>query len=139
MPGSSRDWEEYYALRWEILRAPWQQPLGSERDEFEEQARHVLVRGPDRSVIGVGRWHWRAEHLAQIRYMAVREAFRGRGVATAVLNHLESGARAAGARHMTLFARESAAGFYAGRGYRSVGPGPTLFGQITHLEMSKAL
>ena len=27
-PQSSEDWQAYYKLRWQVLRAPWDQPRG---------------------------------------------------------------------------------------------------------------
>lgn len=35
---SDENFEEYYYLRWKVLRKPWNQPIGSEKDELEKTA-----------------------------------------------------------------------------------------------------
>ncbi len=69
-PKTKKEQEEYYNLRWEILRKPWNQPKGSEKDEYENDAIHIaaFVNG---KIIGVGRIHFNSKEEAQIRYMAV--------------------------------------------------------------------
>ena len=42
-PATPDEWQRYYHLRWQILRAPWQQPPGSERDDLEAQAYHLML------------------------------------------------------------------------------------------------
>ena len=68
-PGSQNDYEAYYELRWRILRKPWNQPKGSERDDLEEQSYHVMATNEHEHVIGCGRLHFISENHAQIRYM----------------------------------------------------------------------
>ncbi|MEJ2362384.1 MAG: thioesterase, partial [Gammaproteobacteria bacterium] len=34
-PQTKQEWQAYFDLRWRILRAPWQQARGSERDDLE--------------------------------------------------------------------------------------------------------
>ena len=34
-PKSPEDFKKYYNLRYEVLRKPWNQPIGSERDRKE--------------------------------------------------------------------------------------------------------
>ena len=42
-PVSPDQWQAYYQLRWQVLRAPWQQTPGSEQDELEAQAHHFML------------------------------------------------------------------------------------------------
>ena len=37
-PSTEKEFERYRDLRWGILRAPWNQPKGSEVDELESKA-----------------------------------------------------------------------------------------------------
>ncbi len=83
-PKTKREFERYYHFRWQILRAPWNQPSGSERDELDDTAYHVVVWERDGVPIGVGRLHFNNKDGAQIRYMAVEESFRGNGIGTAI-------------------------------------------------------
>lgn len=138
-PRSDAEFARYFELRWQLLRALWDQPRGSERDEFEAQAFHLQARDRAGTLIGVGRLHHRDERQGQIRYMAVVEAWRGRGVGRALLGRLEQQARDWGLAEIRLHAREPVVGFYAHQGYRVIGPSHTLFGVIAHTLMHKPL
>lgn len=133
-PSGAAGWDDYYRLRWEWLREPWGQPRGSERDEYEEQAQHLLAE-QDGEIVGIGRIHPLGDGEWQIRYMAVREDCRGQGVGGEVLSGLLDRARARGVERVVLNAREGAAGFYQKRGFGVVGEGPLMFGEIRHFRM----
>lgn len=42
-PKTKEDFEKYYDLRYRILRKPWNQPRGSEKDELEKESFHIMV------------------------------------------------------------------------------------------------
>ena len=42
-PKSSEEFRKYYNLRYEILRKPWGQPKGSERDDGEDMSSHRMI------------------------------------------------------------------------------------------------
>ena len=138
-PETPQQWGEYFDLRWRVLRAPWDQPRGSEKDEFDEIADHVAVRDQDGRLLGVGRLHLNNEKEAQIRYMATEEDCRGLGVGRVIIKKLEELARARGVERIVLNARDNVLGFYRRFGYTVIGPGPTLFGKVKHSKMEKRL
>lgn len=138
-PQSDADWQAYYELRWRILRAPWQQPRGSERDELEAAAIHRMVCTRSGEVVAVGRLHRREDGGAAIRYMAVEAGFERRGLGTLVLKTLEQLARDRGMTRIGLQARDHAVPFYRRHGYRVVAPSHRLFGVIQHYRMEKFL
>ncbi|WP_297529255.1 GNAT family N-acetyltransferase [Thiohalobacter sp.] len=138
-PRSPDELEACLALRWRLLRAPWQQPRGSERDVFDDTAVHRLAEAADGRLIGTGRLHAVDEACGQIRYMAVLPEWQGRGVGSALLASLEAAARDIGCIRIRLNAREGAVGFYARRGYVDAGPGPLLFDSIRHRVMEKVV
>lgn len=137
-PKTKSEYQKYYDLRWRILRKPWNQPEGSEKDELETHSIHRMAWEKGKP-IGVGRVHFNSSKEAQVRYMAVEEDLRGRGVGTILLEELEKTAKRKGADHMVLNARESAVDFYKKRGYRIIGKAHTLFGVIPHYKMRKEL
>lgn len=138
-PASAADLAAYYELRWLELRAPWNQPRGSERDELEAVSRHLMARSETGEVIGVGRIHWNSNEEAQIRYMATRQSHRGRHVGTAIIDRLEQLAREAGTQRIVINARQYALPFYERLGYAVIGDGATLYGVIPHKRMCKLL
>jgi len=138
-PASEEEFLAYYDLRWSVLRAPWQQPRGSEKDAEDEAAStvHLMVRTAEGRVLAVGRLSASSPDRAQIRYMAVASEHRGRGLGRAVLQALEDRALRLGWRRIELHARSGAVAFYEANGYRVVAPSHTLFGTIQHFLMTK--
>jgi len=133
-----KQFEEYYELRWRVLRKPWNQPRGSEKDELEDRAIHIMACDGNK-IVGVARLHFNSKEEAQIRYMAVDESYRRRGIGSMMLRRLEEIAREKGASHIVLNARENAVGFYEKNGYKIVKKSYVLFGEIQHYKMMKNL
>jgi ribosomal protein S18 acetylase RimI-like enzyme len=138
-PESPEDFQRYFELRRQVLRAPWGGQPGSERDALEESADHALIENERGRVIAVGRVHLNAPHEAQVRYVAVAAEARGRGHGRRLMAYLEQLARQRGASRVVLNAREDVVPFYRKLGYEVIGPGPTLFETIKHSRMQKRL
>lgn len=138
-PMSDKDWEQYYEVRWQVLRAPLQQPRGSEKDEYEQHAWHRMVIDEQGRVVGVARLHLVSAEESQIRYMAVIDAHRRKGLATMMLESLEAIARQESVKRVILNARKSATNFYENLGYVVTGDAPEIFGSIPHVQMCKSL
>jgi predicted GNAT family N-acyltransferase len=138
-PATESEFEAYYTMRWKILRQPWDQPPGSEKDEFEDTAIHLAAWNDAGKLIGVGRLHRVAETCGQIRYMAVDQTQRSHGVGQAILRELENCAAGSGFEEIKLNSRQDAVPFYTKNGYQVLGPSHTLFGTIPHFEMRKQL
>ena len=138
-PQSEADWASYFDLRWRVLRAPWDQPRGSERDNQEDQSMHQMLSDSSRRAVAIGRLHFRSPTEGQIRYMAVDPALTGRGLGGRILRELESRALSAGVRRIVLNARKGAVSFYLKHGYAVTGTAETLFGVIEHVRMEKEI
>lgn len=135
-PETPEEFEKYYYLRWKILRAPWNQPKGSEKDDLEKQSIHIIAVEND-EVIGVGRAHFNSSSEAQFRYMAVDDQWQGKGIGKRILDELERPVIENGAMKIILHARDNAVKFYERNGYKIVKPSHTLFGVIPHYLMEK--
>ena len=138
-PRTPAEWENYFDLRWRVLRAPWDQPRGSEKDDRETDGEHLMIVGPDSSALAVGRLHFNTPAEAQVRFMAVDPQARGRGLGSLVLRECERRARAVGATSIVLNARDGVQGFYVRHGFVAIGPGETVFSVIKHVRMRKDL
>lgn len=137
-PESKQDYADYYELRWRILRAPWGQARGSEKDEFEDIAQHVCIKSDSGEIIGVGRLNTVEPEIAQIRYMAIGENFRHLGLGKQIYLYLEDIAITSGINKIKVDARLNAVGFYESMGFKITGDGHTLFNTIQHKVMEKA-
>lgn len=137
-PQSAEEWKQYYHLRWHVLRRPWGQPEGSEKDAQEDATWHraVFLEG---LLVGVSRLQLNSPVEGQIRYMAIADDQQGKGFGRLLVAALEEIARDRGAKYIRLDARENARGFYLSLGYEVVGDSYLLFGEIQHYLMQKNL
>jgi N-acetylglutamate synthase-like GNAT family acetyltransferase len=135
-PQNTQEFFDYYNLRWRILRAPLNQPKGSEKDEYENQAIHIIAVEEDK-IIGCGRAHFNTKQEAQIRFMAVEDQWQGKGIGKMILDELEKRVLKKGAKKIILHARENVIKFYQKNGYIVIKPSHTLFGKVKHYLMIK--
>ena len=137
-PQTDAEWKAYYALRFNVLREPWNQPLGSEVLADEDQAIHAIAV-EDNEVLGVARMHESAEKQGQVRCVATATAAQGKGIGKAIMAYLEEQAKTKGWTEIVLEARENAVPFYQRIGYTIIAESYLLFGEIQHYRMKKAL
>ena len=139
-PTTSEEFKKYYNLRYEILRKPWGQPLGSERDEGEGTSIHrMIIDNKTGNALAVGRLQFNSTHEAQIRYMAVADDLQGKGLGNQIILALEDVAQGKGVQRIILSARGNALQFYKNNGYEIVKKTHFLFGEIQHWLMGKEL
>ncbi|MCW8832018.1 MAG: bifunctional GNAT family N-acetyltransferase/hotdog fold thioesterase [Colwellia sp.] len=138
-PQNAEEFAQYYQLRWQILRKPWQQVLGSEQDEHEPHSIHRMIIDETGHVLAVGRLEQSAEQQGQIRYMAVCETAQGQGLGQQIIAELERIASKLGITEIVLNAREKALGFYQQLDYQQHEISHVLFGEVTHYRMTKTL
>jgi thioesterase domain-containing protein len=138
-PISQQEFEQYYHLRWKILRKPFQQEKGSERDELEKQAVHRAIFNSEGNIIAVARLHFSGMLQGQIRYMAVADDFQGKGLGNQLVMALEQFAISLGIKKLSLKAREQAISFYEKLSYQNIGFSHLLFNNVKHFNMEKKL
>ena len=137
-PRTDKQFSQYYDFRWLLLRKPWQQAKGSEKDEFENAAEHRMAMLDDQ-IIAVGRLHYINNKTAQIRYMAVKTAYGNEGVGKKLYFELENIALSNNIELIILNAREQAIGFYKKMGFEVIKKTHILFNEIQHYELQKKL
>ena len=138
IPQTDTHWKAYFALRYSVLREPWNQPLGSEILADEQDAIHIMAIEKDQ-VLGVARMHESASLQGQVRCVAVATDQQGKGIGKAIMGALERQAKAKGWNEIVLEARENAVPFYKSLGYQIEQESYLLFGEIQHYLMKKAL
>ena len=139
-PQTPAEFKQYYSLRYKILRKPWGQPRGSERDNEDEISHHrMIIDEATWDAIAVGRLQVNTKEEAQIRYMAVADNYQGQGLGSKIVTALEDIALDKGANRIILQARENAVQFYQSNGYKVVEKSYILFDEIQHWLMKKEL
>lgn len=138
-PISPEDFEKYYRLRWEILRKPWNQPEGTEKDENENQAFHLMACDENGDCLGVARLQRNSDTEGQVRFMAVRDDQQGKGIGKKLMTGIEEQARKDGMQTIVLQARENAVAFYESIGYLVTEKTFKLWDIIQHYKMEKSI
>ncbi|MBC8256738.1 MAG: GNAT family N-acetyltransferase [Candidatus Marinimicrobia bacterium] len=139
-PNSSAEFEQYYALRYEVLRKPWLQPKGSEKDDGDKSSIHrMIINEESGEAVAVGRLHFNSDEEAQIRYMAVSDKYQLKGYGNIIVKALEDIALKKKCKNIILQARENALKFYSKNGYEIIEKSYLLFDEIQHWLMEKEL
>ena len=137
-PHTDEHWKAYYALRYTVLREPWNQPLGSEVLDDEPAAIHIMAMDGEKA-IGVARMHESASRQGQVRCVAVATDQQGKGIGRLIMKYLEQKAKENLWQEIILEARENAVPFYKSLGYQIEKESYLLFGEIQHYTMKKKL
>ncbi len=137
-PESKEEWKNYFIFRWELLRKPLGMSKESLEDELEDSSYHLMGIDNENNVIASGRVHFNDNNQAQIRYMAVKDSYKRKGIGSEIVTKLEDYASSKGAKKMVLNARENALSFYLSLGYSEKGPYQSDTG-IPHSKMEKDL
>ena len=139
-PNTSDEFNLYYSLRYEVLRKPWFQPEGSERDVSDETSIHrMIIDELNGKAVAVGRLQFNSIEEAQIRYMAVSDDYQGMGYGSKIVKALDNIAQEKGSRKIILQSRENAVKFYEKNGYKIIEKSYLLFDEIQHWLMEKEL
>jgi N-acetylglutamate synthase-like GNAT family acetyltransferase len=140
-PETFNEWEAYFQLRWEILRAPWGQIKGTEKDHLENDSNsiHAMATDNENNIAGVARLNLISEDLGQLRFMAIANTHQNKGIGNKLINYLESIAKERGIKKIILQARENAIQFYYKNGYQIKEKSFVLYDSIQHYLMEKEL
>lgn len=61
VPETAEELDIYYQFRWEMLRKPLHQPMGSERDAWDALAHHQMVVDEKGDPVAIGRLYINAD------------------------------------------------------------------------------
>lgn len=135
-PQSESEWTAYYDLRFRVLRQPWGQSVGSERDNSEESAHHFALY-KEAALIAVVRLDQIYQGQFQVRYMAVEPAYQGQGMGKFLFENVVGFCTSKNATEIILHAREIAIPFYRAMNFEIVQKSHLLFNEIQHYLMRK--
>ena len=141
-PSTKSEFDDYYFLRWKILRKPLGLDINSVKDSLEDNSFHLMITNQLDKIVAVGRMHILEDsnnEIAQIRYMAVDDKFQKKGLGKNILESFEIIAKEKIVKKIILHARENAIGFYKKNGYRIKKKSHLLHKQVQHWLMYKNL
>lgn len=137
-PETVKEWEDYYDLRFRVLREPLGQPRGSERNEGDETGVHFALY-QDNILKAIARLDQSGDKTAQVRFVAVETDQQGSGYGRMIMEATEIEAKKRGDTRMILHARDYAVDFYLKLGYTLIEPSHKLFGILQHYLMEREL
>jgi predicted GNAT family N-acyltransferase len=137
-PETPEEWEAYYDLRYTVMRAPLNQPRGSERHEGDAEGQHFALYS-DGKLYAIARLDEVDETTAQVRFVAVSTKAQGKGFGRLIMDATEQAARSQKKTTMILHARDYALDFYLKLAYTVIEPSYKLFGTLQHYLMRKML
>ncbi|GGN96268.1 GNAT family N-acetyltransferase [Saccharibacillus kuerlensis] len=129
------------AVRREVFIEEQQVPEELEVDTYDQigsSAGHVLLMTEDGDA-GAARFTPYREATVKMQRVAIRSAYRGRGLGRVLMTGLEAAARLAGYRYAVLDSQCHAEPFYKSLGYRTVPGEPFYDAGILHVRMEKEL
>ena len=115
-PVGDKEFEEYDLFRWKVLRKPIGKTIETLKDKFDKDSFHIIGLY-NKVIIASGRVHFNNDDEAQIRYMAVDNAFRTKGIGKEVLKILEEYIKKNNAKKIILNARNDVIKFYKNSNY----------------------
>lgn len=117
---SQQEKEEMYYQRWLVLRFPMNMHRGTEKDEYDDRAFH-LIAICDRQIIASARLRELSNELGSIAYVAVLPEFQSQGVGTALIKKLIEIAEEKHLKSLRVMTRVNASRFYQRIGFLETG------------------
>ncbi|MEM0995888.1 MAG: GNAT family N-acetyltransferase [Bacteroidota bacterium] len=127
------EFDAVFAIREEVFQEEHQIKADDELYGNDHISHHFLAE-VDGQFVGTGRWRISLGGKVRMERLAVRPAFRGRGIARVLMEHMLR--RVPQNREVYLHAPLDTVGFYQKLGFRSRGDS-FLEAGLEHIEMSK--
>jgi predicted GNAT family N-acyltransferase len=137
-PNTEQEWEDYYNLRFRVLRAPLNQPLGSERNDGDKTGIHFALY-ENEQLQAIARLDQTEKLISQVRFVAVENSSQGKGFGRLIMYATEKKSKEMGNIKMILHARDYAVDFYVKLNYSLIEPSYKLFDVLQHYLMEKKL
>lgn len=137
-PKTTSEWTDYFDLRYRILRAPLNQPLGSEKNDGDSTGIHFALY-ENEVLKAIARLDQAEKSISQVRFVAVDTDLQGKGYGKAIMLATEKAATERGDAKMILHARDYAVDFYLKLDYQIVEKSYLLFDVLQHYLMEKNL
>ena len=138
-PTTADELAAYYHFRWQHLREPWNFPVGSEKDEYEQVSEHRMIVDSQNVIVACGRVHMNTAEEAQIRHIAVHPKYGRKGLGKMMMDALEAVAREHGAVRAVSNSRETSLAFFTSCGFVAEREAPNELGLLKRQQMVKKL
>lgn len=139
-PKTKEDFKAYYDLRYKVLREPWGQPRGTEKDDYEPISQHFMaVDDETKEVVGCVKFSEKEPGVAWVSHLAVKTDLQRTGSGRQLLAHVEAQAREQGFKKIGCQARLNTTAYFEKAGYKMHGLPTRYFGTTQVVWMEKEL
>ena len=139
-PVTREDYKEYYGLRYEVLRKPWGQPKGTEKDDYEPISQHFMaVDDQTNEVVGVVKLCEREPGVGWLSHLAVAASRQNKGIGELLVKTVEKAALEKGYKVIGCLSRLNTTMYFEKFGYQIAGLPTNYFGTIQVAWMEKKL
>ncbi len=139
-PKSRDDYKIYYDLRYKVLREPWAQPKGTEKDDFEPISQHFMaVDEENGKIVGVIKLMEKEAGVGWFSHMAVLPVLQHKGIGKLLLKFVEEEAKRKGYKTLGCLSRLNTTAYFEKAGYVINGLPSHYFGTTQVVWMEKKL
>lgn len=139
-PATREDFKQYYDLRYRVLREPWGQPRGTEKDDYEPISQHFMaVESENGEILGVVKMFEKEPGVAWVSHLAVAGRHQNKGIGRLLMDHVENLAREQGYKTIGCMSRLNTTKYFEKMGYKVAGMPSHYFGTTQVIWMEKPL
>ncbi len=139
-PHTRDEFKEYYALRYRVLREPWGQPRGTEKDDYEPLSQHFMaVEEPGGKIVGAVKLLEKEAGVGWFSHLSVDSRYQSQGIGRLLIERVEAAARERGFKALGCMARLNTTAYFEKFGYRIAGLPAAYFGTTQVVWMEKEL
>lgn len=139
-PHTKEEFRDYYSLRYQVLRQPWGQHQGSEKDDYEPISQHFMaVDDQTGEIVGVVKLLEKEPGVAWFSHLAVLPRYQRKGIGKQLVEHAENVAREQGFHSIGAYSRLNSTEYFKRFGYQITGLPSPYFGAVQVVWMEKKL
>ncbi|MBP9676217.1 MAG: GNAT family N-acetyltransferase [Anaerolineaceae bacterium] len=139
-PNTKEEYRLYYELRYKVLREPWGQPKGTEKDDYEPISQHLMLVDEEKGeVVGCIKFFEKEPGIAWFSHLAIKIGRQRMGFGKQLLTHVEALAREQGFKKIGCQSRLNTTSFFERMGYQINGMPTGYFGNTMVVWMEKDL
>ncbi len=140
IPQTREDYKAYYDLRYRILRQPWAQARGTEKDDYEPISHHFMAIDTDSGeVVGVIKIYEKEPGVGCFSHMAVAGVRQRQGIGKLLMDAVEAYAKETGYSRLGCYSRLNTTLYFEKVGFRIAGLPTHYFGTTQVVWMEKLL
>lgn len=139
-PVTREEFKQYYDLRYKVLREPWGQARGTEKDDYEPISQHFMaVEDTTGELLGVVKVFEKEPGVAWVSHLAVAPQHQNKGVGKLLMDYVENLARQQGYKTIGCMSRLNTTKYFEKMGYKVAGMPSHYFGTTQVIWMEKPL